>query len=195
MITGWGVHHVDIAQWGMGAELSGPVEIEATAEFPANGLWDVHGKFSVKAKYGDGTTLFMTDEYPNGVRFEGSEGWILVTRGSYSVTSTDPVSKGENVKALSASDPRILKSEVGSGGIHLYRSKDHHGNWLDCIRSRKQTICPVEAGHRATSTCLLSHIAMKLRRRLEWDPETERFKHDDEANRFLSRPQRAPYQT
>jgi hypothetical protein len=82
---------------------------------------------------------------------------------------------------------------IGANEIHLYESKEHHGNWLDCIRSRQPTIAPVETAHRACSACLLHHIAMKTKRKLYWDPVGERFKDDEAANAMLSRPQRAPY--
>jgi hypothetical protein len=96
---------------------------------------------------------------------------------------------------LDASDPKILESKIGENEIHLYVSDEQHGNWLDCIQSRKAPISPVEIGHRACSVCLISHVAMKLPRKLEWDPTKEQFKNDDEANTYLSRPQRAPYGT
>ena len=92
-----------------------------------------------------------------------------------------------------ASDPKILDSVIGPNEIHLYTSDEHHGNWLECIRTRKETIAPAEIAHRACSTCLLHHIAMKTKRKLYWDPVKERFKNDDQANAMLSRPQRAPY--
>ncbi len=193
MITGWGVHHIDIVHWGMDTEYTGPVEIEGTAEFPKGGLWDVHGPYKIQAKYANGVTVFISDSYPNGVRFEGSEGWIFVTRGDYSVTASDPTARNANQKALSASDPKILSSQIGPNEIQLYRSTDHHGNWLESIKSRKQPICPVEVGHRSCSACLVGHIAMKLKRRIYWDPARERFKNDDEANSMLSRAQRWPY--
>ena len=194
MITGWGHHHVDIAHWGMDAEYSGPIEITATAEFPNSGLWDVHGDFSVTALYPGGISMLISGKFPNGIRFEGSEGWIFVTRGSYSVTASDPASGNAGQGPLSASNPSILKSQVGLDGVHLYRSSDHHGNWLECVRSRQPTICTVEVGHRACTACLLSHIAMKLPRKLYWDSIRERFRNDDEANRLLARAQRWPYQ-
>ncbi|MBC8182170.1 Gfo/Idh/MocA family oxidoreductase [candidate division KSB1 bacterium] len=193
MITGWGAHHIDTAHWGMGTEFTGPVEIEARAEFPETGLWNVHGKFDVKAKYANGVTMFINGEFPNGVRFEGSEGWIFVTRGNYAVTASDPVSKEKNSKSLDASDPKILESVIGPDEIHLYQSKEQHGNWLDCIRTRQVPVAPAEIGHRSCSACLVSHIAMKLPRKLYWDPENERFKNDDEANSMLSRPMRLPW--
>lgn len=195
MITGWGAHHLDTAHWGMGTEYTGPVEIKAQAEFPQSGLWNVHGDFQVEAKYANGATMFVNGKYPNGVRFEGSEGWIFVTRGNYQVTASDPVSKENNSKALDASDPKILKSEIGPDEIHLDISKEHHGNWLDAIKSGKQPIAPVEVAHRSCTACLLGHIAMKLPRKLYWNPNKEKFINDDEANSMLSRPQRYPYGT
>ncbi|MEO9003923.1 MAG: gfo/Idh/MocA family oxidoreductase, partial [Ginsengibacter sp.] len=126
--------------------------------------------------------------------FVGSKGWIFVGRGNYSVTASDPKSKNQNEKALSASDPKILDSVIGPNEIHLYESKEHHLNWLECILSGQPTIAPIEVGHRACSVCLLSAIAMKLRRKLYWDPIKERFKNDTEANAMLSRSERWPYQ-
>ncbi len=193
MITGWGVHHVDIVHWGMDTEYTGPVDIEGTAEFPKSGLWDVHGPYKIQAKYANGVTVFISDSYPNGIRFEGSEGWIFVTRGNYAVTASDPTSRSANEKALSASDPKILSSQIGPNEIQLCRSTDHHGNWLESIKSRKPPICPVEVGHRSCSACLVGHIAMKLKRKIHWDPARERFKNDDEANSMLFRAQRWPY--
>ena len=194
MITGWGVHHVDIAHWGMGTELTGPIEVRATAEYPIKGLWDVHGKYNIEAKYANGATMLISDELPNGVRFEGTQGWIFVTRGDYAATASDPVAKDKNTKALTASDPKILETPVGENETRLYRSEDQHGNWLDCIRSGKETISPVEVGHRSTAACLVYHIAMRLGRKLAWDPAQERFTNDDEANTRLARPQRKPYE-
>lgn len=193
MITGWGAHHVDSAHWAMGTEYTGPVEISGWAEFPEKGLWNVHGPFKTEGVYADGVRMIVSGEFPNGIKFEGTEGWVFVSRGNESVTSSDPVAKLKDAEALSASDPKILTSVIGPSEIHLYESKDQHGNWLDCIRSRQAPIAPVEVAHRSCSTCLLHHIAMKTKRKLYWDPRTERFKNDDEANAMLSRPQRWPY--
>src|SRR3954465_8621939 len=192
MITGWGAHHVDTAHWGMDAELTGPVEIWGTADFPTHGLWNVHGKFKTNAVYANGVTMSISGDYPNGIKFHGTKGWIFVTRDEQ-VTSSDPGASANKPQPLVASDPKILDSVIGPNEVHLYKSDDQHGNWLDCIRSRKAPIAPVEIGHRACSTCLLHHIAMKTKRKLYWDPAKERFSNDDEANSMLSRPQRAPY--
>jgi predicted dehydrogenase len=193
MITGWGAHHIDSAHWGMGTEFTGPLEIWGTAEFPKKGLWDVHGPFRTEALYADGVHMIVSGDFPNGIKFIGTEGWIFVSRGNETVTASDPVAKLEDPQALAASDPKIITSKIGADEIHLYESKDHHGNWLDCIRTRQQTIAPVEVAHRACSACLLHHIAMKTKRKLFWDPQKERFHNDDEANAMLSRPQRPPY--
>ena len=193
MITGWGAHHLDSAHWAMDTEYTGPVEISGTAEFPKKGLWNVHGPFKTEGVYANGVRMIVSGEFPNGIRFEGTEGWIFVSRGNESVTASDPVAKLKDAQALAASDPKILTSTIGPDEIHLYESKDHHGNWLDCVRSRQQPIAPVEVAHRSCSACLLHHIAMKTKRKLYWDPLQERFKNDDEANAMLSRPQRWPY--
>ena len=194
MITGWGQHHFDSAAWGMDTELTGPISVEAVADFPKSGLWNVHGDFFSKAEYRNGITQLTSGGYPNGVRYEGTEGWIFVTRGTYTASPSDPVPAGES-KALEASDPKILTSVIRENEIHLYKIDNQHGNWLDCIKSRKQPISPVETGHRACTVCLVNHIAMKLGRKLNWDPEKEKFINDAEADSMLSRPQRAPYGT
>lgn len=193
MITGWGAHHLDSAHWAMNTEHTGPVEIWGTAEFPTKGLWDVHGDFRTEALYADGVRMIVSGEFPNGIKFIGTEGWIFVSRGNERVTASDPVAALKDARALSASDPKIITSVIGPNEIHLYESKNHHENWLDCVRSRQQPIAPVEVAHRSCSACLLHHIAMKTKRKLFWDPVKERFKNDAEANAMLSRPQRAPY--
>jgi myo-inositol 2-dehydrogenase / D-chiro-inositol 1-dehydrogenase len=195
MITGWGAHHIDTAHWAMGTEFTGPIELIGIAEFPKSGLWDVHGKFNVKAKYANGVTMNISGDYPNGVRFEGSEGWIFVTRGNFAATSSDPVVADQNKESLNASDPKILTSVISDNEIHLYHADEQHKNWLDCIISRAETIAPAEVGHRSCSACLLIHIAMKINRKLFWDPQRERFINDDDANKMLSLPQRFPYGT
>lgn len=193
MITGWGSHHIDCAHWAMDAEYTGPVEVSGWAEFPTRGLWDVHGKFRTEAIYAGGVKMVVSNDLPNGIRFEGSDGWIFVSRGNETVTSSDPVAKIKDATALAASDPGIITSVIGPREIHLYESKDHHGNWLECVKTRKAPIAPIEVAHRSCSACLIHHIAMKLKRKVYWDPSQERFKNDDEANSMLSRTQRPPY--
>ena len=153
----------------------------------------MHGPFKTEALYADGVQMIVSGDFPNGIKFIGTEGWIFVSRGNETVTASDPVAKLKDSQALAASDPKIITSVIGPDEIHLYESTDHHGNWLECVRSRQQPIAPVEVAHRACSACLLHHMAMKTKRKLLWDPVKERFKNDDEANAMLSRPQRPPY--
>ncbi|MBN1290641.1 MAG: Gfo/Idh/MocA family oxidoreductase [Candidatus Latescibacteria bacterium] len=195
MITGWGQHHFDSAAWGMDTEYTGPISVQAVAQFPKSGLWNVHGDFMVKAEYENGITMYTSGGYTNGIRYEGTEGWIFVSRGSYVASASDPVDIEKSKQALDASDPAILKSEIKQNEIHLYKSEEQHGNWLDCLKSGKAPISPVEIGHRACSVCLISHIAMKIPGKLQWDPKGEHFINNDSANSMLRRPQRHPYGT
>lgn len=195
MITGWGQHHFDSAAWGMDTELTGPISVESVAEFPKSGLWNVHGDFMVKAEYANGITMYTSGGYPNGIRYEGTEGWIFVSRGSYVASSSDPVSAAKSAKALDASDPKILSSVIKETEIKLQVSKEHHLNWLEGIASKTPVLSPVEVAHRACSVCLISHIAMKVHGKLDWDPKTEKFKNNDKANAMLSRSQRKSYGT
>lgn len=180
MITGWGSHHMDIAHWGMDAEHSGPVEIIAhQADYPKDGLWDVHGPHRIEYTYENGVKVFCTDNEQNkqGVVFEGTDGWVYVRRGF-----------------IDASPKSLLDSTISPNEIHLYKSRNHKGNFLECIKSRAETVAPVEIGHRSCSACVLGYIAMKLKgRKLKWDPQKERFLNDDEANRMLTRPMRSPW--
>ncbi len=178
MITGWGSHHLDIAQWGMGTEHTGPVAVEGWGEFPDDGLWDVHGRCRIEYTYASGVRLICADNGTNaqGVRFEGTEGWIYINRGR-----------------LEAEPASLLKETFGPDEVHLYRSRDHKGNWIEGIKTRAETVAPVEVGHRSCSVCLVGHVAMRLGRWLTWDPETEQFPGDAEANRMLSRPMREPW--
>jgi predicted dehydrogenase len=192
MITGWGAHHIDTAHWAMGMTQSGPIEVSGKAAFPTSGMWNVHGIFTTEALYANGVKMVVSNELPNGIKFEGTEGWVFVTRGNYRATSSDPIDP-KAPKPLEASNPAILTSVIGVNEIHLPVSADHHGNWLEAIKSKKPPIAPVEDAHRACSTCLVHHIAMKVKRKVYWDPAKEMFKDDDEANKMLSREQRAGY--
>jgi predicted dehydrogenase len=194
MITGWGQHHYDSAAWGMDTELTGPSSVEAVAEFPKSGLWNVHGDFMAKAEYANGITMFTSSgSYPNGIKYIGEDGWIFVSRGSYTASASDPVAAAASSKALDASDPALLKSVIGPNEIHLKNIAEQHGDWLESIVSRKDPISDVDKGHRACSICLITHISMKLGRKVYWNPNTERFSNDTEANAMLKRPQRFPY--
>jgi predicted dehydrogenase len=176
MITGWGAHMYDIAQWALGTDLdSGPIEVKATAEFPDRGLFNVHVGYEAEAEYANGVKL-ISHNGKAGVKFIGTDGWIWVQRGSFD-----------------AHDRDIFRQEMGDGDIKLTQSTNHMLNFLESMRSRKDPIAPVEAGHRSNSVCVIHHIAMKLGRKLKWDPKAERFINDDEANSMLDYPHRKPW--
>jgi predicted dehydrogenase len=194
MITGWGAHHVDTAHWGMDTELTGPVEIWGHAEFPTEGLWNVHGSFKTSGRYANGVVMTISGDFENGIKWIGDKGWIFVCRD----TGTKPTTMGAPatpIVPLRASDPKILESAIGPSEYHVYTSDDQHGNWLDCIHSRKPPVAPAEIGHRACSTCLLHWVAIKTQHRVYWDPKTETIQGDDIASSLLSRHQRPPYET
>jgi hypothetical protein len=94
---------------------------------------------------------------------------------------------------LEASPPELLHEKLGPGDVHLYRSPGHHEDWLNCIQTRQRPICDVEIGYKSAVVCHLGNIAIRTGRALQWDPDRERFVNDDEANRWISRPYRAPW--
>lgn len=177
MITGWGSHMFDIAQWGHGSDDTGPVEFEATGEFPERGLFNVHTTFKSEARYADGVRLLAETGTPAGVVFEGDEGSISVGRGH-----------------LTATPEEILHQGTGDDlPIKLYRSDNHMKNFLECMRSRRDPICSVEVGHHSNNICVATHIAMRLGTRLRWDPVAERFLDNDQANALLDYEHRKPW--
>lgn len=195
MITGWGAHHIDTAHWGMGTEHTGPIEVEAEAVFPESGLWNVHGPFRAQAKYANGVTMHLGGENPNGVKFVGTEGWIFVSRGAQKVTASDPGSPDKELKALEASDPKLLDIKLKDSDVKLIESQQQHHNWIQAIQGKEELAAPVEVGHRSCSACLVNHIAMKVDGPLRWDPEKEMFIDNEVANAMTARPQRKPYGT
>jgi predicted dehydrogenase len=178
-VAGWGIHHVDIAQWGNATDLTGPVEVEGTGVFPKDGFCNCATGWNVLMRYANGVVLDYTDEgqNPHGIRFEGTEGWVHVARG-----------------ILDAEPKSLLQTRLGPNDVRLYESKNHVGNLLDCIRSRARTVCPIDVTIRSDMICHLSDIAMRLGRKLRWDPDRERFVDDPEADRMLTRSMRAPWQ-
>ncbi|HWA88299.1 MAG TPA: gfo/Idh/MocA family oxidoreductase, partial [Opitutus sp.] len=192
MITGWGAHHFDTAHWGMNCEHSGPKRVEGGGEFPPHDrIWNVHGAYHVELTYPGDVKLTVSDKFPNGIRFIGDDGWIFVGRDEQQATSSDPKSAPTTLKPLDASDWKLLDPKGVT--VHFPHSLSHHKNWLECVQSRQTPLAPAAIAHRANAACIVSWIAMKLRRPLRWDAEAERFIQDDEANAMLSRPERAPY--
>ncbi len=196
MITNWGAHHMDIAQWAMGMELGGPSTIQAHAEFMKNDVWTVHHTYHVEMLYPNGVNLILDQSFPNGIRFEGTDGWVFCARGPGQVTSSDPSPKAqaEGRASLDASNDNILSAPYSARDTRWPASDNHYRNWLEAIESRKDPIAPVEQGVRSLQACATAWIAMKLDRKLTWDAKREQFLNDAEANALCSRkPRSAEY--
>jgi len=193
-MTDWGAHHIDIAQWGMGTDRSGPVEIDGTATFPdvENG-YNVPKDFSARLVYPGGLEMTVADTGRNGVMFEGTKGRIFVNRGTVSGKPVEDLKDNPLEREdfnLYAHDNLSRPPRFGKHDSIL----NHMGNFFDCIQTRNEPISDVVTQHRSVSVCHLCNISMRLGRKLQWDPQKERCVGDDEANRWLSRPQRKPYQ-
>ena len=230
-ITDWGAHHFDIAQWGIGADGSGPVSVVGRElSTPIPGGYTAAADYWMEYEYANGVRMTCLSTQANagdggpprrnrrqrqggqgqpgqqqrqgapgqapdetrpaarsrpeprpgmlhnGVLFEGDGGWIFVTRGR-----------------IAASDPAILEQELPADAVRLYASDNHMGNFFDCVRSRERCVADVEIGHRSVTVCHLGVIAVRLGRKLKWDPEMEQFVGDDEANAMVAREMRKPW--
>jgi predicted dehydrogenase len=190
MITNWGAHHIDIAQWGIGMELGGPASVEGHATFMQNDVWTVHHTYHVEMVYADGTVLIMDQSFPNGIRWEGTDGWVFCARGAEQVTSSDPnatEAKSPRQKALDASNPAILTAPYKAGDKRWPASSDHYLNWLESVAKRQDPIAPVDQAAKSLQTCAIAWIAMKLGRKLAWDAAKERFTSDADAQKMCAR--------
>jgi predicted dehydrogenase len=175
----WIGHHGDIAHWGMGWDLTGPVEVEGRGEFPTSGIYNSALRYRVKATYADGTPMTIAGGHPDirgGTKWIGEYGWVYVDRGKFETYPED-----------------LVNEVIGPNEIRLYKSTDHYRNFLDCVKSRTLTIAPSEVAHRSASVGHLSVIAIELGRKIRWDPATETIIDDPEAERLLSRAYRKPW--
>jgi predicted dehydrogenase len=176
----WIGHHGDIAQWGLGTEHTGPVELTPIyADFPTTGIWDAATRYRIETTYANGAKVILQNAegaFRPGARWIGTDGWVWVDRGGF---ETEP--KG------------LMKEKIGPEEINLYRSSNHIGNFLDCVKSRRLTITPAEVAHRSASLGHLSVIAITLGRKLRWNPEREEFLNDDSANGLLGKAKREPW--
>ena len=173
MVSNWGAHLNDIAQWGNNTERTGPVEVEARGTYPpADSFWNVLLSFEAEYRYSNGVRLYYktTDDDKAYVRFEGSDGWVLAEYG----------------KPLQAEPAAVLDSKIREDEIHFPFKTDKQ-DFLDAVKTRGQTLEDAEVGHRTTSVCLLAHLAIQVGRKLEWDPVQERFSNSDAANAFVGK--------
>ena len=177
-VTDWGAHLNDIAQWANGTDRSGPVSVEGHGVFPPDGLYNVASEFEIIYEYANGVRLVCRSGLPS-IRFEGSEGWIDVATWE---------------AAPAASSPEILNAVIGPDEWQLpvIQAREHR-EFLDCVKSRRDTYAPAEVGHRTATVCHLGNISMLLGRKLRWNPNAERFVNNDQANAMLSRVMRAPW--
>jgi predicted dehydrogenase len=181
-ITNFGVHSNDMAQWGMGMDDSGPVEIEyIDAKYlPEGSLFNTATHTKFRARYANGVELVcQTDDPSVRCLFEGTEGSVRVDN------------KGDNFVTV---PEELALTEIADEDAILAISDNHQRNFIDCVKSREQPVSHVEAGHRSTSVCHLGNIAIKLKAKLEWDPKAEQFTNNDAANDFLHREARSPWQ-
>jgi len=202
-MTDWGAHHVDIAQWAIGAENTGPIEIEGQGQFPQgrqmtlamitrkeaptdipNG-YNTATKFSVTLDFANGNTIVVRDGPGNGILLQGEKGRIYVSRRELT---------GLPIEEIEASEKQTswLHNQV----IELYNGRQpstHMENFIQSVRRRSESISDVFTHHRAVSSCHMCNIALLLNRKLRWDPEAEDFISDPKASAMLSRPQRKPY--
>jgi len=187
-IAGWGVHPLDIALWGGGKDFAGPVELEGTGTFPADGFCDTAVDWRIVFKYASGVILnYAGGPQPaewrerygkdaHGVAFEGAEGWVHVNRGR-----------------IVANPKSLLDSVIAPDEIRLYESNHHVRNFLDCVKSRAQTVSSIDVAVRADIVCHLSDIAIRTQRKIKWDPENEVIIGDEDASRLLTRSMRSPW--
>lgn len=179
-ILDWVGHHVDIAHWGLGFDTTGPVEIEGCGEYPQDGVYNTATKYWVDTRYKDGTELVMAGGYPEirgGTKWIGEFGWVWVNRGD----------------SLETYPGNLKKEIIGPEETHLFKSPGHWRNFIDCIKSRKETIAPIETAHRSMSPGHLGQVAMLLGRKLRFDPDTEQILDDPTANEMLGNALRAPW--
>jgi len=184
MVTDWGAHHLDISQWGLGRDESGPVKVTATGNnpnpnyTPENHAYNVHTTFDIVYTYDDGVELLATNKGENGVKFIGDDGrFIFVSRDR-----------------IGASDEKIISEPLPENrAVKLYVSGDHSGNWLDGIRTRTEPICNASVGHRSVTLCHLGTTALRMGKPLEWNPQKQEYVGENrkEANATRMRPYRA----
>ena len=180
MITDWGAHHLDIVQWALGKDDSGPVAVEnLTSDMPSpDAVFNTAGNYSFEVVYAEGTRVFVSNAFPNGVRFVGEGGKeIFVTRGK-----------------LEMKPQELIREKLTDSETHLYVSGQHERNFIECVYSGKPTITTCEIGHRSITIAHLANIGLRLgRTQVRWDPKAERFVNDPDADKLIARGLRSPW--
>jgi len=184
----WGVHDVDTAQWANDSDHTGPVTVEGTGEFPAEGLYDTAKAWEIEHTYANGVKLIHMDIRTAKTRakqfafgnmaslYVGTEGWVYVSRS-----------------AIRTHPEHLVREKFGPNDKRVIQSDDHRRNFLEAVKTGKKPISSIETAVRSDTICQQADIAMRLKRKLQWDPEKEMFVGDEQANRMLSRPMRSPW--
>ncbi len=177
----WVGHHCDIAHWGLGFDAAGPYEVEGTGEFPPHdAIWNTATKYRITLKYPQDITMIMGNHdstLRSGTKWIGTDGWVWVDRGGYEASDMEWFVKIPDEKYK----------------VKLYRSENHQRNFLDCVKSRKPTITPVQTAHHSAIPGHLGLISMLVGRKIKWDAHAEKIIGDPEASKLLTRPYRAPW--
>ncbi|MBO4287118.1 MAG: Gfo/Idh/MocA family oxidoreductase [Kiritimatiellae bacterium] len=199
MITNWGAHHLDIVQWGLGTEDSGPVACTGNCEWMKKGLWNVHTAYDLHYTYPGGIDVHVCNTFPNGVKFIGEKGdWIFVSRGAQKVTASDPTQPGPVLKALDSNKPELLLPlRADETPLHASPNNDHMLDWLTAVRTGGACVTNVESAFHSANVCTLGHLCMEMRRSglgttLGWNPRTEQT-DNAEINKLLRCPERGRY--
>jgi len=172
----WIGHHLDIAHWGLGFDYTGPVQVQGWGNFPSEGVWNAPTDYEFTCKYANGIEIVVASAFAGGAKWYGDKGWVYVDRGRFET------------------NPKSVKDEIiGPDEIRLYKSTDHIGNFVDCIKSRQLTIAPCEVAHRSASVGHLGQIAMTLGRKIRFNPDTEEIIGDAAATKMLGRAMRSPW--
>ena len=177
-MTDRGAHIIDIGQLGNNTDDTGPIEISGSGKAPDKGIYDTFMEYDFECRYANGVRLLGGSSGNRGLKFEGTDGWIFIH-----------IHGGR----LEAEPESLLKEFIGPEEIHLGRSPEHHRNFLDCVKTRRQPVAPVEVGHRTATICHLVNIAMLTGSKLKWNPDTEQIVNNVDANRMLARPMRSPW--
>jgi predicted dehydrogenase len=177
-MTNWGAHHLDIAQWGLDMDNSGPVEIQGKAVYDEKKEYEVFRETEIVYTYANGVNVYCSQgpNRKNGTQFEGDKGRIYVDRGKL---ESDPAG--------------IVQEPLKDADVKLYHSDNHHTDWYQCIKSGQWPICDVEIGHRSAAVCHLGNIASRLGRKIRWDPVKEQIVGDAEAAQMQRYAYRAPW--
>ena len=189
-IAGWGAHPLDIAQWGNNTDETAPIHYEGTGAIPTGGLFDTIAEWDVQCKYANGVKMhfmdtitamdvvkkYHDDARDHGTTFHGSEGWVSVRRGVFN-----------------CSDENLRRIKLKDSDVRLYESGDHMGNFIDCVKSRKKPISPIETAVQSDLISHLSNAAIRLGRPIKWDPVKERITGDDIAAKAINRKPRVPW--